>query len=138
MLLRYAAYPYQKFGMGNGEVTEISRSPYVVQELPTHIAATLSTIAQAGDPVYRVTVRIKNQAVLAYGETHTLRAGMLAEADIVQDTRKLWEWALEPIFSVSGKLVSVRPEPSLYVRAVLFEATIPPSKRPSTGIRKAT
>lgn len=115
VLLRYAAYPYQKFGMGNGEVTEVSRSPYVVQELPTHIAATLAAIAQAGDPVYRVTVRINDQAVLAYGQSHTLRAGMLAEADIVQDTRKLWEWALEPIFSVSGKWVatqdSTRPEP---------------------------
>lgn len=103
VLLRFAAYPYQKFGMGNGEVVEVSRSPYVVQELPTHIAATLAGIAQAGDPVYRVTVRIKDQAVQAYGQAHRLRAGMLAEADIVQDTRKLWEWALEPVFSVSGK-----------------------------------
>lgn len=106
VLLRYAAYPYQKFGMGNGEVTEISRSPYVVQELPTHIAATLSGIAQAGDPVYRVTVKVKAQSVQAYGQGHALKAGMLAEADIVQDTRKLWEWALEPVFSVSGKLVA--------------------------------
>jgi membrane fusion protein len=113
VLLRYAAYPYQKFGMGNGEVIEVSRSPYVVQELPTHVAATLGALSQGGDPVYRVTVRIKNQAVLAYGQAHTLRAGMLAEADIVQDTRRLWEWALEPIFSVSGKLTAlVRPEPA--------------------------
>jgi membrane fusion protein len=111
VLLRYSAYPYQKFGMGRGEVIEVSRSPYVVQELPTHIAATLAGLAQAGDPVYRVTVRIKDQAVQAYGQAHTLKAGMLAEADIVQDTRKLWEWALEPIFSVSGKLTAQAPSP---------------------------
>ncbi len=112
VLIRYAAYPYQKFGMGNGEVTEVSQSPYVVQELPTHVAATMQTIAQGGDPVYRVTVRIKSQTVKAYGSSHTLKPGMLAEADIVQDTRKLWEWALEPIFSVSGKLTaSVSPDP---------------------------
>ena len=114
VLIRFAAYPYQKFGMGNGEVTEVSQSPYVVQELPTHVAATMQALALGGDPVYRVTVKIKNQAVTAYGHAHTLKTGMLAEADIVQDTRKLWEWALEPIFSVSGKLVSfapsVRPE----------------------------
>ena len=36
VLLRYAAYPHQKFGMRNGEVTEISRSPYVVQEFCPH------------------------------------------------------------------------------------------------------
>ena len=71
----------------------------------------MQAIAQGGDPVYRVTVRIKSQAVAAYGQAHALKPGMLAEADIVQDTRKLWEWALEPIFSVSGKLSSVRAEP---------------------------
>ena len=112
VLIRYAAYPYQKFGMGNGEVTEVSQSPYVVQELPTHVAATMQALAQGGDPVYRVTVRIKSQAVTAYGQAHMLKPGMLAEADIVQDTRKLWEWALEPIFSVSGKLSAARPEPA--------------------------
>lgn len=105
VLLRYAAYPYQKFGMGEGEVAEISRSPYAVQELPTHLAAMLGHVAQSGDAVYRVTVRIKDTTVRAYGEAHTLKPGMVAEADIVQDTRRLWEWALEPIFSVSGKQI---------------------------------
>ena len=123
VLIRYAAYPYQKFGMGNGEVTEVSQSPYVVQELPTHVAATMQTIAQGGDPVYRVTVRIKSQGVTAYGQA--LKPGMLAEADIVQDTRKLWEWALEPIFSVSGKLTAARPEQTQSVRAELVEASGP-------------
>jgi membrane fusion protein len=106
VLLRYAAYPYQKFGMGNGEVIEVSRSPYVVQELPTHIAATLSGIAQSGDPVYRVTVRVTDQAVQAYGHAHELKAGMLAEADVIQDTRTLWEWVLEPVLSLSRRVAA--------------------------------
>ncbi len=106
VLIRYAAYPYQKFGMGEGVVTDISRSPYAVQELPTHVAATLGAIAQGGDAVYRVTVKLKKQTVQAYGQAHEIKAGMLAEADIVQDTRKLWEWALEPVFSVSGKVTA--------------------------------
>jgi hypothetical protein len=76
------------------------------QPQPTHIAATLSGIAQSGDPVYRVTVRVTDQAVQAYGRAHELKAGMLAEADIVQDTRKLWEWVLEPVFSLSGKVAA--------------------------------
>lgn len=104
VLLRYAAYPYQKFGMGNGEVIEVSRSPYVVQELPTHVAATLSALTQGGDPVYRVTVRIKDQAVRAHGLAHSLKAGMLAEADVVQDTRRLWEWVLEPVVSLKARV----------------------------------
>ena len=76
VLIRFAAYPYQKFGMGNGEVTEVSLNPYVVQELPTHVAATMQALAQGGDPVYRVTVKIKSQTVAAYGQAHTLKPGM--------------------------------------------------------------
>ena len=90
-----------------------------------------------------MTVRIKEQAVQAYGQAHTLHAGMLAEADIVQDTRKLWEWALEPVFSVSGKLAaSVRPErsegfdPNHNARAELVEA--PRHHDPLSTTRKPT
>jgi membrane fusion protein len=104
--VRYAAYPYQKFGMGEGIVIDVSRSPYAVQELPTHVAATLGAIAQGGDAVYRVTVKLNQHTVQAYGQSHDIKAGMLAEADIVQDTRRLWEWALEPLFSVSGKMTA--------------------------------
>lgn len=109
VMIRYAAYPYQKFGLGLGQVTEVSKSPYAVQELPTHVAATLQSVAQAGDPVYRVTVLIKQQSVAAYGSEHLLKPGMLAEADIVQDTRRIWEWILEPVFSVSGRLAQSVP-----------------------------
>ena len=63
-----------------------SAGPYAVQELPTHVAATMQSLAQAGDPVYRVTVKLKDQRINAYGTQHTLKPGMLAEADIVQDT----------------------------------------------------
>ena len=124
VLIRYAAYPYQKFGMGEGEVTEVSKSPYAVQELPTHVAATMQALAQAGDPVYRVTVRLKDQRINAYGTQHALKPGMLAEADIVQDTRKLWEWALEPLFSVSGKVLAHRDESSNNISShALIEST---------------
>jgi membrane fusion protein len=105
--IRYPAYPYQKFGMGEGVVTDVSRSPYAVQELPTHVAATLGGIAQTGDAVYRVTVKLKAHQIQAYGQSYAIKAGMLAEADILQDTRALWEWALEPIFSVSGKIAAI-------------------------------
>jgi len=89
-----------------------------------HVAATMQTLAQAGDPVYRVTVRLKDQRINAYGTQHALKPGMLAEADIVQDTRKLWEWALEPLFSVSGKVLANRGESSNNISShALIEST---------------
>jgi hypothetical protein len=29
---------------------------------------------------------------------------MRLEADILQDSRKLWEWMLEPLYSVTGRI----------------------------------
>ena len=91
--------------MDSSSTNNIDYRPCAVQELPKHVAATLGALAQGGDAVYRVTVKLKQHTIQAYGQAHEIKAGMLAEADIVQDTRRLWEWALEPVFSVSGKSI---------------------------------
>ncbi|MEI0692988.1 HlyD family secretion protein, partial [Pseudomonas aeruginosa] len=44
------------------------------------------------------------QAVTAYGQPRPLQSGMLLNADILQDTRRLYEWVLEPLYSLTGKL----------------------------------
>lgn len=103
VLIRYAAYPYQKFGMARGRVTEVAKTPYAAQELPAHVA---SAIQEAGAPAelsYRISVALDEQSISVYGQKQLLKAGMLLEADIVQDRRRLYEWALEPIYSISGK-----------------------------------
>ena len=109
--IRYSAFPFQKFGMGEGEVREVSGSPYVLEELPPNVAASLQGLVSRGEAVYKITVALKRQTVGANGIQRTLKSGMLAEADIVQDTRRLWEWILEPVFSVSGKFVASEQQP---------------------------
>ncbi|OEC37450.1 hypothetical protein A7D25_01945 [Pseudomonas sp. 21C1] len=102
--LRYAAYPYQKFGMGKGVVAHISKSPYASQELPVHISSALQAVAGAPAQLfYRISVDLEAQDVIGYGKSHQLQAGMLLEADILQDRRRLYEWLLEPLFSITGK-----------------------------------
>jgi len=54
--LRYAAFPYQKFGLAQGSVVSVSEAPLA----PTEAAA-------RGEPVYRVVVALRSQAVMAYG-----------------------------------------------------------------------
>ncbi|WP_077296504.1 HlyD family efflux transporter periplasmic adaptor subunit [Aquaspirillum sp. LM1] len=90
--LRYQAYPYQKFGQYDGIVKEIARSPIPVNELP--MASPL--ISQ--EVVYRVTVKLAAQYILAYGKQIMLRPGMALEADIEQERRRLIEWILEPLY----------------------------------------
>jgi membrane fusion protein len=104
VLLRYQAYPYQKFGHAKGKVISVSKTAIPSNEL-TGIG-NLSNSAAGGnnEPLYRVTVGITAQVINAYGKPQQLQAGMLLEADILQDTRRLYEWVLEPLYSLTGKL----------------------------------
>ena len=60
--------------------------------------------AGSGDQVYRITVDLAAQSIMAYGEARPLQVGMQLEADIMQERRKLYEWVLEPLISITGKL----------------------------------
>lgn len=104
VLMRYSAYPYQKFGMAGGEVTDVAKSPYAAQELPPHIANAAQSPTLPAELFYKVTVALDSPTINVYGQPQRLKAGMLLEADIVQEKRRLYEWALEPIYSVTGKM----------------------------------
>jgi membrane fusion protein len=102
--LRYAAYPYQKFGMGSGVVEIIEQSPYAPEELPPQVAATLGIAGlHGGEPVYRIVVALHDQSIDAYGHGKPLRPGMVFEADVIEDRRQLYEWLLEPIYGLAGR-----------------------------------
>ena len=58
----------------------------------------------AGEPVYQVTVQLARQSVLAYGKHMALQPGMQLEADVILERRYLYQWVLDPIYSLTGKL----------------------------------
>jgi membrane fusion protein len=89
VLLRYQAFPWQKFGLQQGEVASISRSAL--------------DVPGASQPLYRVTVTLARQQVLAYGNAESLKPGMLLDADILGERRRLIEWLLEPLYSLKGR-----------------------------------
>jgi membrane fusion protein len=64
----------------------------------------LTAEAGNGEAFYRITVDLSSQTILAYGKGQDLQAGMLVDADILQERRQLYEWVLEPLFSLTGKL----------------------------------
>lgn len=94
VLLRYEPYPYQKFGHYRGTVEALSRAA-----LPPSARA---ETALGGEPVYEVVVALQSQTVTAYGQQRALRAGMAVEADVLLETRRLYEWMLEPLYSLRG------------------------------------
>jgi membrane fusion protein len=92
--IRYQAFPYQRFGIYLGEITDISQSVI----LPNETA--LPVVFQ--EPVYQVVVQLDEQGAQAYGTSVPLQSGMLLEADIMVDKRTLFEWLFEPIYSIKG------------------------------------
>ncbi|AJO78568.1 secretion protein [Pseudomonas sp. MRSN 12121] len=103
VLIRYQAYPYQKFGQYKGHVRSISHTSMSSVELASIIGG-LPRASGDGEPLYRLQVSLDKQEVMAYGTPRTLQSGMLLDADILQDTRRLYEWVLEPLYSLTGKL----------------------------------
>ena len=102
VLMRYQAYPYQKFGHARGSVVSVARTALPAGEISALLPPGVD--AQGSEPLYLITVALEQQTIDAYGVAQPLQAGMLLEADVLQESRRLYEWVLEPLFSLSGKL----------------------------------
>ena len=98
--LRYEAFPHQKFGQYEGVVRDVSRSTVAPAELGGD-GAPLPGL-EPGEPVYRVTVELAGQTATAYGEAVPLQPGMQLEADVLIESRRLYQWVLDPLQALAG------------------------------------
>lgn len=102
--VRYLAYPYQKFGQYHARITSVARTALSAEELSkSGMMAATNTHGRDGT-FYRVTALLDEQGVTVHGKPHPLQAGMMLQADILQERRRLYEWALEPLYTVTRKL----------------------------------
>lgn len=96
VVLRYEAFPYERFGQYRGAVTDVSRSVWTQGE---HVGP-----LSAREPVYRVDVKLDRQNVSALGQDYALRAGMLVSADLLLERRTLLEWIFEPVLKLKDRI----------------------------------
>ncbi len=96
VVLRYEAFPHERFGQYKGTVLEISRNVWA----PGDKIGPLTV----REPVYRVDVKLERQSVAALGAEIALRPGMLVNADILLERRTLLEWLFEPVLQLRGRL----------------------------------
>jgi membrane fusion protein len=101
VLLRYRAYPYQKFGHARGVIASVSRTAIEPSELPAMFAG--SPAGSAAEALYRVTVALERQHVMAYGKPVPLQPGMQLDADMLLERRRLFEWVLDPVYTLTGR-----------------------------------
>lgn len=95
--IRYDAFPYQKFGLYTGQITHVSKTLLLPNEL-------LNAPVAIQEPVYRVTALLAQPNVNAYGKEFPLKPGMTLSADVRLSERTLVQWLLEPIYSLQGRL----------------------------------
>jgi len=96
VVLRYEAFPHERFGQYKGTVAEIGRNVWSPGEKIGPITVK--------EPVYRVDVTLERQSVAALGSEIPLRPGMLVNADILLERRTLLEWLFEPVLQLRGRL----------------------------------
>lgn len=89
--LQFDAFPFQRFGIIEGQIYSVSRTIFEPEELPVTLGLS--------EPVYRLLVSVEAQNIEAYGEQFPLQAGMTLKAHVIQEERKLWEVLLEPLLS---------------------------------------
>ena len=100
-MLRYQAFPYQKFGHQGGQVVQVSRAPLQPSELAGAAAGRRGGFRRAAVPDHG---RLDTQDVAAYGATQPLAPGMQLDADVLLDRRRLIEWIFEPVLGIAGRV----------------------------------
>ncbi len=95
VMLRYDAFPYERFGQYRGVVTEITRNVWTQGDRVGPL--------QAREPVYRVDVQLQQQTVSALGQDFSLRPGMLVNADLLLEKRTIFEWIFEPVLQLKER-----------------------------------
>jgi membrane fusion protein len=101
VLLRFDAFPYQKFGAQAGSVLQVSRTPLQAAELAT---LPLPAAALSNEPLYRVSVRLVHQSLVAHSQRFELTSGMQLQADVLLERRRLMEWIFEPLMGMANRI----------------------------------
>jgi membrane fusion protein len=98
VLLRYSAFPYQKFGEYSGTVVSVSRAALNAEEVKNLLAG--APPRKENGPFYRVVVEPDTQIVNIDEEELTLPAGMQVQASALLERRRLYEWMIEPLYDI--------------------------------------
>ena len=85
--LRMSAFPYQKYGVVTGTLIRISQDTIE----PAAVAAPIKPV----EAVYRVDVELNTSTHTQL--TERLKPGMKLEADVLLDTRTLFQWITAPL-----------------------------------------
>ncbi len=94
--VRFQAYAYEHYGRQYGLIKEISAVALPPQEVVQHI--------RVDEPVYTVRVSLPTNYLEYQGKQLPISPGMVVEADVELDRLKIYQWLLEPLYRLGGRL----------------------------------
>jgi membrane fusion protein len=100
VVVRYQAYPSEKFGQQQGVVTQVSGVALSAEEY------SLRTDRNVEEPMYEIIVTLPEQTIMLNGQPHALQAGMAVDADILLERHRLIDWMLEPVLNFRRRLAA--------------------------------
>ncbi len=103
VLLRYRAFPFQKFGHYEGIIDSVSRSTLIPSEFSPRVRS-VSNLKGLNEPVYSIKVKLAQQTATAYGKAIDLQPGLQLDANILIESRRLIEWVLDPLYTLTGSI----------------------------------
>jgi membrane fusion protein len=103
VLIRYDAFAFQRYGQHEGRIVSVASSAAPAAELGLLGAV---PAAGAGESLYAIQVELPAQHIGQGTAQRALQSGMRLEADLFQDTRRLYEWMIEPLAAVPRKVAA--------------------------------
>lgn len=99
--MKYNAFPYQQYGVYEGEIVDIARNALMPAEVAE--SSVIPPVFNIQEPVYIIKVKLDSQSVKAFGKSFPLQPGMLLDADILLRERTLIQKIfLDPIYKFKG------------------------------------
>jgi membrane fusion protein len=100
VLLRFDAFPYQKYGQLTGKVVSVSKAAVNASDIQGYAPR----VDVAGESLFAITVDLPEKMLGASAQQLQLQSGMRVEADLLHETRRLYEWVLEPLYAAKSRL----------------------------------
>jgi membrane fusion protein len=100
VLMRFDAFPYQKYGQLKGKVLSVSKAAVSAADIQGYTPRA----ELVGEPLFAITVSLPEQILVNDTQKLQLQSGMRVEADLLHETRRLYEWILEPLYAARSRL----------------------------------
>jgi len=104
VVMRYPAFPYQKYGQRWGTIQSVSSSGLRAAESATFTDS--SSKREQPTPLYQVVVTLDEQGIEFDGIRLALRPGMQVEADLLIERQPLVSWLFAPLAGMQKRMAS--------------------------------